>query len=190
MAITTSLVNHVVDALITKFEGLSVPTLTDSQGNPIPLITYDGYPGANYEDCFICVGGSPLPTARARQQWMSLGQGPPGTAPAKDENVEIVCYAQAATGAGGDPNPTSTTDNSQQLARNNAYAIVAAVESALRSDTQLIGLGGAAAGQPLVQWCDVLTGDLYQTNAQTDPALGRVAVVEFQVHYFARLRSA
>lgn len=191
MTVTTTLTPHVIDALITKFEGMTVSGLTDAQGNTLPLTVYDGYPGESYEDSFIVVGGAPTPTARVRQHFASLGQGPPGIAPAKDEEGEIVCYAQSATGSISDPNPSSTVDQSQKIARDNAYAIVAAVETSIRTDTQLLGLGGAAAGVPLLGtgWCDVLTGDLHQTSMQTDPALGAVAVVEFNIHWFTRLRS-
>lgn len=188
MTIQTSLVPHLIDALISKFSTMTVTGLTDSSGNPMQTLpVYDGYPGPNFEDAFVCVGGLPQPTARSRQTWMSLGQNMPG--PAKDEKGEIYCMAMAAAGGDGWTGDGTGAD-AQKIARDNAYAIVAAAENALRSDLTLLGLGGAAAGVPLLGtgWCGVLAGDLRQTD-ESDSASGRYAVVDFTVDWFTRLRS-
>src|SRR5450631_2408544 len=144
MTIQTSLVPHVIDALITKFQTMSIAGLVDSQGNPIQTLpVYDGYPGPSWETPFVAVGGAAGPTARSRQAWMSLGQNMPG--PAKDERGEIYCMAKAIAGGDGWTGDGTGAD-AQKAARDNAYVIVAAAEAALRSDVQLLGLGGAAAG--------------------------------------------
>ena len=184
----TTLVPHVIDALVSLFESMTV-SITDAQGNPISLVVYDGYPGPNFEDTFVSVGGTLQPTARARQQPAALGQ--PNNMSALDENVEILCYAQAGTGGGADADPVAgTNDDSQKLCRDNAYAIVQAADTALRANAGLDGLGGAATNVPLLQtgWAYVTAGDLTQTSGDT-AQWGRFAIVEFTVHYFSRLRS-
>jgi len=199
MAAKVSLVPHVIDALLTKFRALSV-TITDAQGQTLPKtpIVYDGLPPAGFDDVVICVGGGLDPTADSNQTWASLGQpGAVGGAPARDERAIVRCYASSFIGgddtsAQDNATITDSISDAQKKARDNAYSIVNAAEVALRSDPQLLGLGGAAPGVALLGtgWVEFVAGTLHQTNETDESATqGRYATVEFAVGWFSRLYS-
>lgn len=193
MTVHVTAVPNVIDALLTKFRGLSV-AITDAEGNVLPKtpIVFDGLPVAGLDDVIVSVGGGPDPTGESHQTWGALGQpGSVGGAPARDETAIIRCYASSYVG-GADEDGAASPNDAQKAARDNAYAIVKAAEVSLRNDPQLLGLGGAAVGVPLLGtgWISVTTGTLHQTK-DTDPnaSIGRVATVEFFVEYFSRLYS-
>lgn len=189
MTAKVSLVPNVIDALLTKIRGLTA-TVLDAEGNSIPILVFDGYPGSNLEDTFVSVGGGMDPTAESHEQFISLGQpGAVGGAPARDETATIRIYVQAYVG-GADETGQSAPDDAQKTARDHAYTIVSALAVSLRGDPQLTGLGGAVAGVPLLTsgWCELRATALHQTN-ELNAAQGRIAFVECAVDYYARLYS-
>ena len=80
----------------------------------------------------------------------------------------------------------SAASDAQRNARTNAFAIVGAIETALRIDHNLTS---GVADNPHIYWCEVGTRiDLEQT-ADDDPESdkGRIATVTFDIHARANI---
>lgn len=179
--VQTSATTAVLDGLLSTFRAMAATT-----GNP-PVTVYDGEPGEQPEDLFIQIGGGLSDvTATAQQDWRSLGISG-GAAPTRDERGTITCYASAWVG-GVDAGTLSTSD-AQKTARDQAFALVAACEVAVRDDPKLtIPIGGSGLGTGWISFGTRI--ELVQPDSQ-DPELskGRRAVVVFDIEWYTYLYS-
>ncbi len=178
--IQVTTIPDVIDALISTFRAMTI-----TSGNP-PVAVYDGYPGARPADRFIIIGGWDPLTADGTQDWASLGIGG-GAAPSRNEQYTVNCAASAFVGGEGALGD-STTD-AQKRARDQAFDLYQACDTALVTDPRLIvPLGNQGLGNG---W--VLCGgriQLEQTDINDpDLELGRRATVLFQVLITNRLYS-
>ncbi len=175
MTVVVSSFPDVVDALLSKIRGLAAVT-----GAVPPVTVYDGFSGPNVPDVFVQVGGEAEPTADGAQDWAVLGDFD------RDERYVVNCYVFAFVG-GSDDSGTSGAGDAQKTARDRAFVIVHAIETALRSDPTL-----ANGGTALVTWCGF--GNPHFTVEQsdeTDPDLakGRKCRVAFGVEIYKRLNT-
>lgn len=113
---TTSRIPNLLDGLVTMFTA-ALPSVQVIDG------PYQQAPTGD----FLCVGWSPDDDTAATgdQAWAGLG------ARHKDEQVDVVCYLDAASGSAGQTDVKSRRDS--------AYVLLAAVEDALRADPQVNG---------------------------------------------------
>lgn len=175
----------VVDALLAKFRGLNLISPTDRQ----PVVVFDGYSGPSYPNLFVQVGGEPEPTADGKQEWISLGSSNGGVPASRDELVTIHCYVFSAIGGDDDLGQSGASD-AQKTARDNAFYVVRAIESALRSDVFL-----ANGGTPVLRyaaWASFAESHFIVTQTSgddEDAAQFRKCRVDFDVSYRNRLYS-
>lgn len=151
---STSVVGAVIDALVTALTTAGINVVDGPAVNAADTGTdtlYIGWDGTEE--------GSDA--ASTDQEWAGLGNR------ARDENLTITCYAEATRG-----------DTTLKPTRDAALAVVAAVETALRSDPQL---GGALTGPSHAQF-----GAIDRLAQPQTPAGSRCGVV-FTVTAFARL---
>ena len=186
MTILTTSIPDAIDAIVALARALDLTVGGD------PLEVFDGWPGPQAPDNFMQVGGIDQTAASGTQEWMSLGS-TNGIAPARDENYTIKCGVFCFVG-GADADATSTSDDAQKTARDNAFTIVRAFETGLRENPKL---ASATAGDGLISgglgtgW--VAFGGQIELQ-ETDPTnpragMGREAVVLFEVGIFKRLYS-
>jgi hypothetical protein len=173
----TSTVPAVIDALLQKFSELAYTY----EGAPLTVEVFDSYPGPNQPAVLIAVGGAVVPTDEGDQKWAGLG------ATARDEDYEVVCYISAATGGasdtGVDPTSQTSVSDAQRTVRQQAFSVLATIETALRADITLSQVATPPVG---VLWCEISKIALEQTDAET-AVVGRIATVTFHVHIRARI---
>lgn len=176
MATLTTSIPAVVDALLVLWRALN---LVDATGSPISI--FDGYPGPQLPDTFVQVGGIDQLTADGSQDWASLGV-TNLIAPARDERYAIDCAVTSYMG-GVDAGVTGTSD-AQKTARDNAFTVLTALETAVRGDPKLgstLGTGWISFGERV---------SLSQTTPEDPEAgKGRTATFLFSVDVYHRLYS-
>ena len=149
---STSQLPAVIDALVsTLTSGLTVPV-------------YDGPLPAWMDAQFVIVGDDGDPTtddaANVTQTWAGIGKR------SRDEDGALTCVAVAQSG-----------DLGAKTVRDQAYALLADCENALRTDPTL---GGVLASPGVAQ---VTSHDLHQQTTSR----GQLARVVFTVSYQARI---
>lgn len=136
---TTSRVPDVIDALVALFD--AAPGLDGVKVVDGPIVTNDPLP----EAVFVGYDGNPEGDGEAgdfRQEWASIGQ------KAKDERFTITCAVVVWRGS-----------TKVKPARDRAFALIAAVEDALRADPAL--------GQPPPTIVAFASGSLVQSQRQS-----------------------
>jgi hypothetical protein len=164
MAVATTAVFAFIDALLAKVRANA--TLA---ADPYNLLVVDGPPLSNLgPPNILFVGASPSdeqginPDATFSQAWGELG------ARAKYEDLTVICELWVRTG-----------DTDLSARRATAKAILAAVESDLRTDFTL--------SIARLMWCTLQAGSLAQIQSRTPP--GSVIKLPFTVAAKARLAS-
>ena len=158
MTATTSQVPALIDALITQCPNVMPDGVIVQDG-----LGTDGTPG---DYLYVGVGaefgtGSSVRSADTQQVKATLGSGR-----SRDETGTVVCAAYSWNG-GGD----------QKTVRDAAYAIVAAVETLLRTSPNLgIAAGGMFDAELGSQWLD-----------QSSDANGVDALIVFEIKFRARI---
>lgn len=162
MAVATSALWDFITALLAKVRGdATIATTYNTLVVDGPLLLEASRPNT------LFVGGQPLDTDMQTadgtfdQRWGELG------ARARYEDLAVVCELWVRAGG---------TDLSAQ--RVTAQAILAAIESALRTDFTL-GLGAR------LMWCEVKAGALFQGQTQQ----GATVRLQFTITARARLAS-
>lgn len=183
MTVRTTAFPDVVDALLLMFRNLNLTSPTD--GSPVPV--FDGFPGPGYPDLFVQVGGAAEPSGDGKQEWISLGSSNGGIPASRDELMSVHCYVMAKAGGDADIPQTGPSD-AQKTARDNAFYVVRAIETALRNDVFL-----ANGGTPVLQyaaWASFAESHMIvdQTSSDSDTRF-RVCQVSFDVSYRNRLYS-
>lgn len=145
-----------------------------------PVVVFDGTEGAARPDLFVAVGGSVEPTGDATEEWAELG------AKAMWESIDVNC--RIWSWVGGDDNAGQGSNNdagsdAQKTARDAAFNVLWAIDTALRADTNFLTQNG---GTPLVQWCNISKWSADQTPASDSGAKGRSCLIKFTVYVRAR----
>jgi hypothetical protein len=172
----TSTLPGVILALLEKFNGLTYPKML---GEPSPVYVLDGIPGPDAPDHYLSVGGDGRPAGEISQRYQNLG----GTR--RDEDVTVHCLASSYVAGAAAPADYSVASDAQRNARTNAFAIVGAIETALRSDKNLTNVTDA----PGIYWCEAVTvGELEQSaDDDVESDKGRTATVRFDIHARAQI---
>lgn len=186
MTVLTTSIPSVIDAVCALIRGLNLTVDND------PVEVFDGLAGPNIPDVYVQVGGIEQTAVTGAQAWHSLGAAN-GVAPAREERYEINCGVFAYVG-GTDASNAGASD-AQKTARDLAFTIVDAIESALRTNPKLATV---TAGDGLLPGNGLGTGwvefggriDLEETTAADPKAdMGRRANVVFNIGIYKVLFS-
>lgn len=151
---STSTIPAVIDALLTLVRAR--PEMA------APVQVFDGFPRRPIDDVdFVAIGGKSEPVADGTQEATALGNR------RRDETYAVRVYCSSSRG---------TAD--QKVTRDRVFELMAAIESAVRSDVSLGGLVISAQVGGSVT--------LFETDAET-AADGSFAEVSFDITIRARL---
>lgn len=173
---STSTVAAFVQAILELLSGLTWPTLV---GDDEEVYVFDGITGPNEPSNFIIVGGSQTPAISGTQHWRGLG----AQRKLEDYTVSLTisCYVAGDDSQAFDGTNPSTVSDAQMQARNNAFALMAQIE------TQLRGVGVMltnVADPPNNIWCELGPKVNVQQTADGDPESdkGRICTIETEIH--------
>lgn len=188
MTVATSTIPSVLTALLEKLNGLTWPAMIGGQ----PVYVFDGIVGPSQPDNTVVVGGEQDPAAEGDQEWMTVG----GRRRQEEYTIEITAssYVGGESGISAASTAASTAalvSNAQASARTNAFAIVGAIEAALRADPQLQQVTDPP-DPGAVLYCAFGSRIVLTQTTEDDPEspLGRIATVTFDVQVKGTLAGA
>lgn len=185
---STSTTPSVMVALLEKFAGLTYPTML---GSGQPVYVFDGIPGPNQPDSYVQVGGTTTggQAVSGTQEWAGLG----ATVQYEKYDIDcaISCYvagdANAGWGSSDIAASAAAASDAMLSARTNAFAIFAAIQTAMQADIQLQSVADPV--DPTTVLWTLCTYKTTEQTADTDDAsaMGRICNIFFDVHVEARI---
>lgn len=169
---TASSIPAVVDQIITTIAGLTV-IATPTVGTQFT----DGYPGANMPDVVVSIGGADVTMATRQTEWAQLG------VLRQWELYEV--HGAVSASVGGDGQAPESASDAQKVARDRAFAVINAIDNALRADPTLGGVlqNGTTS---TCGWARFAVFNVEETT-EKDAALGRNCTVKFAIDIRARI---